>query len=127
MLERTVIGCIGTPDDGGHHTCRKFWNAIFSQQNISATFEIYPLTLAKDVQLRLAEMELHARRAYILHGTELQRLILPFLDRIDAHAQQEQRVDTVLNNSGVLVGYALETNDDRYAVTPRFAHWFPRK
>ncbi len=76
------------------------------------------------MQLRLAEMELHARRGYIVHGTALQHSILPFLDRLDASAHREGRVDTVLNDSGILVGYALESIDDRYATTSRLAYWF---
>lgn len=74
-------------------------------QGIDGFFDFYPTKTVADLELRLSEMFHLGRAAYIL-AEPLRSKVVPLLDRIDASAQKESP-DTVINERGVLVGYAL--------------------
>lgn len=91
---------------------RTTWNALFQKRGISAFFDFYRTKTKEDLELRLSEMFLLERRGYLV-APELQTLILPLLDRLDDSAKNAERVDTVVNDGGVLIGYCCGGDNKR--------------
>ncbi|MSR67432.1 hypothetical protein EXS65_01205 [Candidatus Peribacteria bacterium] len=114
-MHRVVCGLIGP-------TCtsqaRTKWNALFLKHGRNAFFDFYRTKTVSELELRLSEMFLHERRGYVV-AAELQEIIVPLLDRLDASVTKEQRVDTVTNEGGVLVGSSSGDDDQR-----RMELWF---
>ncbi len=114
-MREAVCGLIGPVCTS---QARTFWNKKFSDAGLDAFFDFYRTKTVQDLELRLSEMFLLERRGYVV-AEEFQTLILPLLDRLDAEALREGRVDTVVNEGGVLVGYVLRENTER-----KMALWF---
>jgi shikimate 5-dehydrogenase len=100
MQHRYVFGFLGPSCTGN---IRKTWNAHLQAKNIDGFFDFYRTKTVKDLETRLSEMFLLQRRGYILHPS-LQSEAVRLMDRLDDSAQKEGKVDTVLNDRGVLVG-----------------------
>ena len=99
-MQRVVCGLIGPLCSS---EARSKWNGIFLSSGLDAFFDFYRTKTQRDLELRLSEMFLLERRGYII-GEPFQQSILPLLDRIDPAAQEAGRVDTVVNENGVLLG-----------------------
>lgn len=56
------------------------------------------------LHVRLAEMDLHHRFAYIIHEP-FQQTIIPLLDVLDSSAKEQGSVNVVFNEEGILKGY----------------------
>ncbi len=108
-MRSVVCGLIGP-------TCvsqsRTRWNALFKERGIDAFFDFYRMTTIADLELRLSEMFLLGRRGYIVDPA-FQSGIVRLLDRLDPSAVEKGSVNTVMNERGVLVGYFLETDQER--------------
>ncbi len=115
-MVRYVIGLLAPVSPKGG---RKHWNAILREKGIDGFFDGYPAATRDDLQFRLSEMFLLDRRGYMLHES-LQTLVLELLDVIDASAQAAGKVDTVVNEDGILHGYLCGDDDAK-----RCALWFP--
>ncbi len=94
---------------------RTTWNALFKRHGLSAFFDFYRTKTKQDLELRLSEMFLLERRGYVV-AEEFQASILPLLDRLDSSVEESKRVDTVVNDRGVLVGYFCGDNERRMGV-----------
>ncbi len=97
-MTRFVIGYLGAKAPQGG---RKFWNALFQERGIDAFCDSYPTLTRDDVQQRLSEMFLLERRGYMI-APELQ----PYLPELLDAMPEQGSVDTVVNDGGVLKGYA---------------------
>lgn len=111
-MRQVVCGLIG-PSCASQARTR--WNELFREKNIPAFFDFYRTKTKEDLELRLSEMFLLERRGYVM-APELQTMIVPLLDRLDDTAKQTERVDTVVNDGGVLVGYSCGSDEKRLAV-----------
>lgn len=107
-IHRELFGILGSFPVAGKEMAR--WNKSFAKQGIDAWMSKYPATV-KTIPERLSEMFHFDRRAYLV-SPSLEKVVLPFLDRLETHAKQEGRVNTILNERGVLVG-ALLTEEER--------------
>ena len=107
-MQKIVCGLVGPVCVS---QARTLWNKKFSDANIDAFFDFYRTRTTQDLELRLSEMFLLERRGYII-AEEFQSVILPLLDRLDTEVLREGRVDTVVNQSGVLIGYFFGMNDE---------------
>lgn len=87
----------------GH--ARATWNALLAEKGIDGFFDFYSVRTSLELELRLAEMFHLGRTAYILSSVEQAR-IRPLLDAVDVEVG-DKSIDTVINEGGVLVGYAL--------------------
>ncbi|MBP9774111.1 MAG: hypothetical protein KBD00_05835 [Candidatus Peribacteraceae bacterium] len=112
-----VIGYIGPKLPGD---LRKTWNALFSERKIDAFFDFYR-TRKDDLPLRLSEMFLLERRGYIV-DPQFSTEIIALLDRLDCSAQTSGKVDTVVNEGGVLIGYCIDSDDS--SIAERMQWWF---
>lgn len=106
---RVVIGSIGSTNTAD---LRSEWNGLFAERGVDAFFDFYR-TSARNLDLRLSEMFQLQRRGYIV-APELSQVIVPLLDRCAV-----DRVDTVTNDGGVLVGEWLEGDREK-----RWMRWF---
>lgn len=107
MAHQFVFGLLAPRLDRG---IRKQWNDLIREQGIDGFFDFYRTKDRSDLELRLSEMFHLERRGYIVDPA-LQTLVVPLLDRIDASSQKSGRVDTVVNERGVLAGYFCPTLD----------------
>lgn len=110
---RELFGIIGKIDDVSSE--KKWWNARFLKEGLDAYMDSYP-TKERELPERLSEMFHFDRRGYIV-GKPLQIAIIPLLDRIDASAEGEGRVDFVVNNGGVMTGYFLESREKMWSIS----------
>ena len=111
MRHRTVIGIVA-PRGGGKlraQAARMAW----SRNNIVC--EHYIAKTSDDLALRLSEMFLHDRRAYLVDAS-LAHLLPPLLDRLSPEASALQRVDIVLNVDGVLIGHVLPSSSTSWSL-----------
>lgn len=102
-VRRELYGFIGTSSEAKH--ILREWNARFRERGIDASMDFYPTT-EKNLPERLSEMFHFDRRGYVV-GKELQKRIVPLLDRLDGKAQRQKKVDWVLNRKGVMTGFWL--------------------
>ena len=102
MQCRYVFGLLSNRCTG---QARVSWNALLAEKGIDGFFDFYPVRTILDLELRLAEMFHLGRTAYILSPTEQVR-IRPLLDAVDPEVG-DRPIDTVINEGGVLVGYAI--------------------
>ena len=86
----------------------KAWNGLFLEEGRDAVMSAYP-TEVKLLPERLSEMFHFDRRGYVVEGVPLQRAVIPLLDELDRTVSS--RVDTILNRSGLLVGYFFAGED----------------
>lgn len=100
---RYVFGFLTARSSGD---ARKVWNDLLAKEGIDGFFDFYPTRSREDLQMRLSEMFHLGRAAYVL-SPKLSEVVEPLLDRTDASVTQQGSIDTVLNEQGVLVGYAL--------------------
>lgn len=96
---RELYGFIGAAAEA--RPVLKIWNARFRKEGRDASMDFYPTT-AKNLPERLSEMFHFDRRAYIV-GKDLQKAIIPLLDRVDSAARR-RGVMAVINNGGNLKG-----------------------
>lgn len=102
MQCRYVFGLLSPRCTGN---ARATWNALLVEKGIDGFFDFYAVRTALELELRLAEMFHLGRTAYILSPAQ-QTQIRPLLDAVDAEVG-DKPIDTVINQGGVLVGYAL--------------------
>lgn len=76
------------------------------RKDIDGFFDFYPTRSVEHLESRLSEMFHLGRAGYIL-SAELSKHIEPLLDGVDASAKEREIIDTVLNEGGILQGYAL--------------------
>ena len=114
-MRKIVCGLIGPVCSAN---ARTVWNRMFADAGIDAFFDFYRTVTREDLELRLSEMFLLERRGYIV-AEEFQTLVLPLLDRFDTDAEREGKVDTVINEGGVLIGYFFGADDAK-----RVRAWF---
>ena len=114
-MRKVVCGLIGSVCSSATRTV---WNKKFSDARLDAFFDFYRTKTLYDLELRLSEMFLLERRGYVV-AQEFQMSILPLLDRLDAQAKREGRVDTVTNRGGILIGSLCDHTERRMDV------WFP--
>lgn len=100
---RELLGIIGKISDAGALQAR--WNAYFEKEGIDAFMDRYP-TKEKELPERLSEMFHFDRRLYIVGGP-LQEVVIPLLDALDSSAEEKGRVDTIVNEEGVMRGFFL--------------------
>lgn len=105
MRARFVVGIV-MPSGGG--SFRSLGVHAFRSRGIQAIVESFSARHDAELQLRLSEMFLWERRAYIL-GTSLRRSVLPFLDRVLLPLSADGGVDIVLNCGGVLCGASISS------------------
>lgn len=96
----------------------RYFNQRFSAEQLDAYMAKYPCGVG-ELPERLSEMFHFDRRGYVV-GSQLQQDIMPLLDVLDGGATKEGRVDTVVNNSGVLGGYFVAGDNER-----RWELWTP--
>jgi shikimate 5-dehydrogenase len=120
MAHRSVCGLLGPRCIAGE---RKRWNALFREEGIDAFFDCYKASSVSDLELRLAEMFHLERRGYLVVPS-LQVLIIPLLDQLDVSVAGEGRVDTVVNNGGVLCGYCMGDWNDQEVTKRILEVWF---
>jgi shikimate 5-dehydrogenase len=89
----------------------KQWNATLRGLRIDGSMDAYPCT-QETLPERLSEMVYFDRRGYCIPPS-LQSAIAPLMDRLDASAMSSQRVDTVYNDSGILIGFFTSGDDCR--------------
>ncbi len=118
-MQLIVCGLIGPKCTSNARTT---WNANFAERKIDAFFDFYRTIGKEQLELRLSEMFLLERRGYVI-APELQQDAVKLMDRLDESAEKNGKVDTVLNERGVLVGYAFEGRDDKDEA--RMSLWFP--
>lgn len=99
MAHEFVFGFVGSKCSG---QIRKVWNAYLKERGVDGFFDFYPTKTFEMLELRLSEMFLLHRRGYII-GENFQEKVIPLLDRLDASVKD--KVDTVVNDGGVLVGH----------------------
>ncbi len=98
---RELFGIVGSLPAAGAE--QAWWNAQFDTCAMDAFMDYYP-TKKENLPERLSEMFHFDRRGYIV-AKQLQKAIIPLLDRLDASGAEEGSVDTVVNDRGVLAGY----------------------
>lgn len=103
---RSVVGLIGPVCID---QCRAVWNTALREQGSPLDFQFYRTRNREELELRLSEMFTLGRLGYIVHP-EFQSTVLPLLDRLDSAAHKKERVDTIVNDGGVLVGYYLDAS-----------------
>jgi shikimate 5-dehydrogenase len=96
------------------------WNEIFREREIDAFFDFYRTSTDRDLELRLSEMFLHERRAYLLDPL-FSLSVRPLLDRMDPSAKATQRIDTVINDDGILIGFDMGATLDDQKVEKRLS------
>ncbi len=114
-MQRLVLGALASVHDS---TQQVLWNRFFEKEGIDAFCDFYrtkpcngkPCTEAECLHMRLSDMFLHDRSAYILDAS-LSPYALPLLDDIDASAENHAHVNVILNERGVLRGYFFEAID----------------
>ncbi len=118
-MKRPVCGLIGK-------TCtalaRTHWNKLFLDRGLEAFFDFYRVTTLADLELRLSEMFFLERKGYVV-GSEWQSAAVSLMDTLDITAIESQKVDTVINENGILSGFFTgggEGSDEK-----RLALWFP--
>ncbi len=118
-MQVTVCGLIGLKCASN---ARAVWNANFAKRKLDAFFDFYRTRSVQELELRFSEMFLLERRGYIV-AAELQQDAVKLMDRLDVSAQKNGKVDTVLNERGVLIGFAFDERSDRDDA--RIHLWFP--
>lgn len=96
---RELYGIIGHVPDSS--TILKEWNAAFRERGMDASMDLYPTT-AENLPERLSEMFHFDRRGYLV-GSNLSKVIIPLLDRVDPQARR-RGVKWVENRGGILTG-----------------------
>lgn len=117
-----IIGLIGPRCTG---SARKMWNEIFREREIDAFFDFYRTNTDRDLELCLSEMFLHERRAYLLDPL-FSLSVRPLLDRLDPSAKATQRIDTVINDEGILIGFDTGATLDDQKVEKRLSLFLAR-
>ncbi len=107
-IHRELYGVLGSFPEAGKTIAR--WNKSFTEKGIDAWMAKYPATKAT-LPERLSEMFHFDRRAYIVSPV-LKKEVMVFLDQLSKKAQQEGRVNTIVNERGVLTGDLL-SDDER--------------
>lgn len=115
FVSRIVIGSIGPTNSSDE---RKIWNELFAAEKRDAFFDFYRTTI-DDLPLRLSEMYVLQRRGYIV-SPQLGKAIISLLDETDG----SDVIDTVVNEGGVLKGYAMAKKDPAETMKARYALWF---
>ena len=104
MKHAIVCGLLAPTCSGN---ARSIWNSYFSRHQYDAFFDFYRCTGREDLTLRLSEMFLLNRRGYIVDKV-FQEEIVPLLDVLEPSALRAGRVDSILNNEGVLHGAYID-------------------
>lgn len=107
-IQRELFGVLGNYPKASQEIA--LWNKSFAEHGKNAWMSKYAASV-KTLPERLSEMFHFDRRGYIV-APELEEAILPYLDHVEDHAQKERRVNTVLNERGVLTG-ARCTDEER--------------
>jgi shikimate dehydrogenase len=116
--ERILLGILGKSPDAS--AVLREWNSFFRSAGIDGSMDRYPCT-EKTIPERLSEMVHFDRRGYIV-ASALQTAMLSPMDTLDGSAIQSHKVDTIINDNGVLTGYF--TNGDSAL---RRELWFGKK
>ncbi|OGJ63145.1 hypothetical protein A3A67_01700 [Candidatus Peribacteria bacterium RIFCSPLOWO2_01_FULL_51_18] len=117
-----VLGFLGKKCQ---HNIRKNWNLYLKEMNLNGFFDFYPTVTAADLELRLAEMFLHHRLGYVVEE-QLGKKIMKLLDRISQAASKKGRVDTVVNERGVIVGHFFGGKDNKKTMERRLKLWLKK-
>ncbi len=123
MAHQYVFGLLAPRCSGN---ARTVWNALLRDHGIDGFFDFYSVRSRTDLELRLSEMFHLGRAAYIV-SPEFAQAILPLLDELDASVSPKKGVDMVINESGILRGYARGEADDEACLrlwTQRFKPLF---
>ncbi|MBU2213931.1 hypothetical protein KKC44_03025 [Patescibacteria group bacterium] len=99
---RELYGILGKVPEAGKLQAQ--WNAFFEKEGMDAFMDKYPTTV-ETLPERLSEMFHFDRRAYIV-GPDLQEAIIPLLDEIEEEVLKKRKAEVVINNNGVMKGYA---------------------
>lgn len=114
---RILLGVLGKSANSAK--ILREWNHFLREQGINGSMDRYPCSTAT-LPERLSEMLHFDRRGYIV-ATPLQQCVAGCMDRLDASAEAQNAVDTIVNDGGVLTGFWTEDNDER-----RRALWFEK-
>lgn len=115
-VSREIFGILGSVPNRSH--VQRAWNEYFQSHQMDAFMDHYP-TVEKLLPERLSEMFHFDRRGYIV-SSRLSEAVVPLLDRLDGSAQRAQRVNTVFNEGGILIGFWIEGDD---SVHGRLSVW----
>ena len=102
MKKSGILGC-----PLGHSISPCFQNAAFTNLGIEATYEAWPVVTAE-----LPERIQNLRESDFLGANvtiPYKELVMPLLDEIDDWALKIGSVNTIVNRSGILVGYNTDT------------------
>lgn len=102
MEPQYVFGLVGPVCAG---SARKVWNELLKEEGIQGFFDFYRTDGRNDLASRLSEMFLLERRGYLIHPS-LQAEAATLMDHF-ASSVTDGRVDTVVNERGVLTGHYL--------------------
>lgn len=106
-VTREIYGILGTMK-GASAELQK-WNGLFRKESKDAVLVKYSASVSQ-LPERLSEMFHFDRRAYFVSGN-LQESILMHMDTLEASATKNKRVNTVLNQDGVLTGAYLSDEE----------------
>lgn len=116
VMERLVIGLLSPK----HQRAEQIqWNQLLEAKKLNAYFDVYKTenctcpecTKKMCLTLRLSEMFLLGRRGYII-DISLQKELVTLIDELDSSAKKAKRVDTIVNEGGIVRGYCLEKMKD---------------
>jgi len=106
-VDREIFGILGSIPN--RSDVQRKWNEYFAERRMDAFMDHYPTT-EKLLPERLSEMFHFDRRGYIV-GDSLSTAVIPLLDGLDGSSRQSKKVNTVLNDGGVLIGFWTEGDD----------------
>ncbi len=99
--DRILLGVLGSSADSS--AILREWNSYLRAAGIDGSMDRYPCS-EKTIPERLSEMVHFDRLGYIVVPS-LQSAMLQEMDDLDSSATESQKVDTILNDNGVLTGY----------------------
>jgi shikimate 5-dehydrogenase len=116
--ERILLGVLGSSADSS--AILREWNSYLRSAGIDGSMDRYPCS-EKTIPERMSEMVHFDRRGYIV-APALQTAMLSAMDTLDSSAIQSHKVDTIINDNGVLTGFWM--NGDS---SSRRELWFTKK
>ncbi len=102
--DRVLLGILGRCPDSS--AVLREWNVLLRSAGIDGSMDRYPCS-EQTIPERLSEMVHFDRRGYIV-ASSLQSAMLHAMDNLDPSTVSSQKVDTILNDGGVLTGYFVE-------------------
>ncbi len=118
-MVRYVFGLLGA---NCRRDSRKKWNTLLTGHKVNGFVDFYRTVTENDLELRLSEMFLHGRIGYVLEAP-LQKPVQKMLDRLSPSAKRRKRVDTIVNERGVLVGYYLDGLSSEEKMRKQLSLW----